>query len=375
MTSTLAHLLATSPDEAPDSLAALVSDALGVRTDGSAVVTELAYQDAPATGGLYRVAGTGDDGAPWSLFCKLLQHVRHWPGLVQLPPEVQASFAQELPWRAELQLWDPVQLATFPDGLRAPQLFRLIDLGDDRLAVWQEDITHDHGSWDLAGFARAGRLLGRWNARSTTPDALAVVADLPPGYALRKYAETAIPHRGLGPLADDALWSHPWLAEHGDLRADLLDLGARIPELLDALDATVQCAPHGDACPQNLLWPASTDDLVVIDLSFRSSHALGFDLGQLLVGLVHAGLQSPSTLPETAHAVLTEYVAGLHEEGIVDQDDAAARGFANSVLLRSGFDGLRYELMSDGSDEARRTFDDRIALARFLVEHHRAIVG
>lgn len=29
---------------------------------------------------------------------------------------------------------------------------------------------------------------------------------------------------------------------------------------------------------------------VVIDVSFRSPHALGFGLGQLLVGLVHAGI-------------------------------------------------------------------------------------
>ena len=52
-----------------------------------------------------------------------------------------------------------------------------------------------------------------------------------------------------------------------------------------------QAMPHGDASPQNLLVPASAPDrFVAIDVGMRTPHAIGFDLGQLLVGLVHAGV-------------------------------------------------------------------------------------
>lgn len=377
MAATPADLLATSPDDAPEALAALVHDALGVRIDGAVEVTAVDYvHDAPATGGLYRIAGRTETGEGWSVFCKVLQHVRHWPQLALLPAELRDALVEQLPWRSELQLWDADQLATFPVGLRAPRLFRLVDLGDDRLAAWQEEVPHERNGWDLDRFARAGRLLGRWNARSTTPRALAVLGGFPPGYALRMYVENAVIHRGLRVLADDELWSHPQLAGHGDLRHDLLGLGARIPELLDSLDAMVQCAPHGDACPQNLLCALdSPDTLVVIDLSFRSSHALGFDLGQLLVGLVHAGARRASTLPETAQLIAREYVAGLEDEGISGRADAAARGFATSALLRSGFDSFRYDLIGDPSEAARRTFAERVELARFLLDQYRTIVG
>jgi hypothetical protein len=114
---------------------------------------------------------------------------------------------------------------------------------------------------------------------------------------------------------------------------------------------------------------------VVIDLSFRSAHALGFDLGQLLVGLVHAGLLPATSMPPVATTILREYVAGLHETGITDADEDAAHGFATGVLLRSGFDGFRYELLDSEDPGAREAFDERIAMSRFLVRQFHDLVG
>lgn len=376
MAPSLAFLLGVADDEADGALAGLVGEALGVEVDGPTALETVDYEyDSPATGGLFRVRGKGADGSDWSMFCKLIQHVRHWPKIVLMPAEIRADFADRLPWESELQLWDPAVLDSFPPGLRAPALYRLIDLGDDRKAIWQEDVAHDHADWDLDRFARAARLLGRWNARSTSPAAHAVVAEFPPGFALRMYATNAVAYRGLMPLEDDALWSHPWLVEHAELRADLRDLGGRIPELLDFLDLLPQCTPHGDASPQNLLSPPGTEEFVVIDLSFRSTHALGFDLGQLLLGLVHAGTRPAAALPETAATILRAYQAGLRDEGITDADDAAARGFATGVLLRSGFDGFRYDLIEVGTAEARAAFDERVVMSRFLVDQFRSLVG
>jgi hypothetical protein len=329
-------------------------------------VVDYAY-GSPATGGLFRLRGTG-----WSWFCKVLQHVRHWPGLSQMPADVAAEFSATFPWRSELELWDEVYASRMPQGFRPPELHGVVDLGDDRLAVWMEDVPLAAPSCELDLFERAARHLGRWNARCSEPEALAA-CDLPPGYGLRMYAERAVAFRGLAPLADDALWSHPWLVGHGDLRTDLRALGPQIPAMLDRLDGYVQAVPHGDASPQNLLVPIDAPEtFVVIDPSFRSPHALGFDLGQLLVGLTHAGQVPAAMLPDIAARIVPAYLAGLSDEGVTGLDDEVRDGFATSVMLRSGFDGLLLETLGSETDGARHAFDQRLVMTRFLVDQYAA---
>ena len=139
--------------------------------------------------------------------------------------------------------------------------------------------------------------------------------------------------------------------------------------MLDRLDGYVQALPHGDASPQNLLVPADDPDtFVAIDPSFTTPHALGFDLGQLLVGLVHAGEVPAAMLPDIASTIVSAYQAGLAVEGITDQDEAARDGFVTSVMLRSGFDSFLFDLI--GSDDAgeRHAFYERVALSRFIAD-------
>lgn len=376
---TLAALLGTEPETVDAVLGELVVEATGLlpSPEATRLSTVTHSMGSPATGGVYRISGTAVDGSGWSLFCKVLQHVRHWRDLRLLPPEIASHFADTFPWRSELELWDPRVQASLPTGLRAPDLLGLVEFPDDRVAVWQEDIAEAVVEWDDARFARAAHLLGRWNARSTTPEVLAV-SDLPPGFALRMYAERAVAARGLAPLRDEALWAHPWLVEHRDLAADLTRLGARIPSLLDRLDSFVQTLPHGDASPQNLLVPAHDEaELLVIDVSFRSPHALGFDLGQLLVGLVHSDVVPASRLPAITAAIVPAYVAGLAAEGLTTGLDQVPEAFATSVLLRSGFDGFLYGEIGDAApaDAPSASFTQRIELTRFLVDHFADTVG
>ena len=348
--------------------ATLVAQALG-RDGGRTDFEVVSYTfGSPATGGLYRLRGEG-----WSLFCKVLHHPKHWPLLQMLPPEAQAGFLNGFPWRIELDLWEPAVVASLPDGMRPPALHRVVDLGDDRLAVWMEDVAECVEPWDLDRYARAGRALGRWNARSRTAELL---GDLPPGFALRMYAETAIGLRGLAPLDDDALWSHPWLADHSDLRARLRDLGSRLPELLDRLDHLPQAMPHGDASPQNLLIPVDAPTtFVVIDIGMRTPHAMGFDLGQLLVGLVHAGAVPAADLPAIAACIVPAYVDGLRTEGDITSEADVSAGFAISALLRSGFDSFLYDLIAQPTDEHAHTFAERVALCRFLADQAEPVLG
>ncbi len=317
----------------------------------------------PATGGLYRLHGPG-----WTWFGKLLQHVRHWPSLPLLPPEVAADFVSDFPWRSELVLWDQRFCGRMPTGLRPPVLHGLVELPDDRVMVWMEDVTQSAAAPDLDRFGRAAHLLGRWNARCADAEALDV-CEHPPGFALRMYAAKAVVPRGLGPLADEELWAHAWLEGHQALRSDLQHLGSLIPAMLDRLDTHVQALHHGDASPQNLLVPESDPDtFVVIDPSFTSPHALGFDLGQLLVGLVHAGEIAAARMPDIVSVIVPAYQEGLAAEGIADQADAAYDGFVTSLMIRSGFDSFLFDLIGSDDPADRHAFDERVALSRFVTD-------
>lgn len=345
-------------------------DLLGhLRPPGPGVLEPVACDSgSPATGGLHRLRGDG-----WTWFCKVLQHVRHWPGLALMPPEHAAAFPDLFPWRSELEMWDPAWAATMPEGLRLPQLHGIVDLGDDRLAVWMEHVEEAPTPTDVASYARTAHLLGRWNARCADPDLLAT-STFPPGFALRMYVDHSVAIRGVPPLTDDALWEHPWMRPHADLRAGLLAIAPEIPRILDDLDACRQAMPHGDASPQNLLVDrGAPEERVVIDLSFRSPAALGFDLGQLLVGLTHAGRMPAVRLPEIAAAIVPAYLEGLAAEGLVADEGEVRWAFAAATLLRSGYDGFRHDLLDRGGEHARHHCEERIAMCRVLWQQYLAV--
>jgi len=93
------------------------------------------------------------------------------------------------------------------------------------------------------------------------------------GTGLRYYSQSRVELSGLPLLERDEVWAHPLVAGAVDdrLRADLRTLGARVPELLDGMDALPQALPHGDASPQNLLVPADDPGtFVAIDVSFQN---------------------------------------------------------------------------------------------------------
>ncbi|HLT62317.1 MAG TPA: hypothetical protein VK020_14055, partial [Microlunatus sp.] len=115
-------------------------EAFGAETAAEGNLETVPYlSGALATGALHRLRGTTIDGRPWSLFCKVLQHVQHWPMLPLMPPEIAADLVN-VPWRTELELWSPLIMKTLPDELRTPRLYRLVELPEDRVAVWQEDV-------------------------------------------------------------------------------------------------------------------------------------------------------------------------------------------------------------------------------------------
>ena len=341
----------------------------------------------PSTEALLRVFGTATlpTGAPetytveWSCFVKKLQSVRHSPIIEFVPEQFRASFIKHMPWQLEIAVHRSGIADLLPDGLRLPKAYRIDLYDDDRGALWMENVVQEPGPWPLERFERAAYLLGRLSARRQPH---LVEPLLPrdgvnePGHALRHYTSGRVLMGAVPALADPETWRHPSLAAAvfhlGDhrLRDDLLGLAARLPAVLDALDALPQCYQHGDASPQNLLVPkGKPDEFVVIDWGFDCPQAVGFDLGQLLVGLAHAGELAPEALPLVHKAILKAFLAGLAEDGMEATEEQVLYGYLGSLLARATFTALPLEQLSKPGDTATLAmFEERVMLTRALVD-------
>jgi hypothetical protein len=331
----------------------------------------------PSTESLHRVFGTDAAGVEWSCFVKKLQSVRHWPMMHQLPEEFRALFIHNLPWQLEIAVHRSDIVELLPEGMRLPTAYRIDVYDDDRATLWMENVVQDWGPWPIERFERAAYLLGRLSARRQphlVEPFLAREHVTTPGVGLRFYSEGRVRGAALPALADPETWRHPLLGAAvcnlGDhrLRDDLLELGARIPAVLDTLEALPQCYQHGDASPQNLLVPRDKpDEFVVIDWGFDCPQAVGFDLGQLLIGLAHAGELAPEALPVVHKVILKAFQEGLAVEGLQVSEEEVLYGYLGSLLVRSAFTALPLELFGK-ADASLELFEQRVQLTRALVD-------
>ena len=146
-------------------LVAVVSDVLGhpARPKDWTVLPAGYEARSISTGALLRIRGTTHEEEPWSIFVKILQSPRHWPLIDVIPPELRQGVIDTFPWRDEADVLRSDLPDRLPPGLRTPRLLRVDDLGDDRLAMWLEDITPadtpgtSNGSSGQPGCSGAGR--------------------------------------------------------------------------------------------------------------------------------------------------------------------------------------------------------------------------
>lgn len=351
-----------------DQLDGIVSAAVGrpavvTRWDAEPVPYE---SGSPATGTLARVRGLTAEGQSWSVFLKVLQHPRHWRLLDRMPDHLRAHFLGNFPWRAELSAWEPTFLSHLPVGLRVPELYRVVELPEDRVAVWMEDVAVSAQPWTADRFVMAAGVLGALAANRRDPELL-TACPVPPGYGLRRYYDAVRPV--LPWLQSHDLWRHPMLATSGgtSLRADLLELAAAAPTILDQLDALPQAFPHGDASPQNLLVPLTAPDtLVAIDVAFQCPLAVGFDLAQLLVGLVHAGQMPASDLPAIHQLLAAAYFDGMNQGKRPAALAEIKSGYIGSLVIRAAFTSLPFrEPISSLTDDY---LHQRMMLTRFITD-------
>jgi hypothetical protein len=342
----------------------------------------------PSTEALLRVSGTARlaDGTTtrWSSFVKKLQSPRHWSQIELVPEQIREQFIQNLPWRLEIAAHESDLSTLLPEGMRLPTLYRLDEHDDERAAIWMENVDQAPGPWPLERFERAAYLLGRLSARRQPHLVKPLVPRgnvETPGVGLRYYTNGRVMMGALPALAAAETWRHPLLAaavcttgDHG-LKDDLLELAERLPAVLDGLDALPQTYQHGDASPQNLLVARDNEDeFVVIDWGFDCPQAVGFDLGQLLVGLAHAGELAPSTLPLIHRAIVAAFMQGLAADGMTVSEEEVLYGYLGSLMCRATFTALPLEILNaTGNASTAAIFEQRVLLTRALVDLVRPI--
>ncbi|HVL83028.1 MAG TPA: hypothetical protein VM367_01855 [Pseudonocardia sp.] len=263
------------------------------------------------------VSGTarGTDGEKhlYAFFVKVVQPWASSPLSHHVPEPLRTTLAPLVPWRTEPDLYRSDLRDRLPAGLTVPRAFGVYDLDDDAGAIWLELVPDRPVSWDLDRHRHAAYLLGRLAA---SPSVAPLATRVPPGRTARGYADVWLAHNVIPDLRDDDFWRRPLVAHafDADLRARMLAAVDALPRLLDELDSFPMTTAHGDACTRNLLGTDGTG-FMMIDFGFWGTDPVGFDLGQLLLGQVHAGERSARTLPELEKACVPAYVDGLRDEG------------------------------------------------------------
>ena len=369
----------------PAELSTLVDGVAGRPVPDPVVKAEPLAHDpgSPATAGVWRVTVTGDGTTTvaCTFFVKLVRDIRLWPGLSRLPGDAaRAEFVAYYPWRYELDIHQAGIAAVLPGGLRTPALHLVTRPDDSHLGLWCEYVEQRAGDWTLADYRLAARLLGQLAARrrdgAAVNDALPAIAREPRS-ALRFYTELRVLSGLVPALQAGRLWEYPVLREAlrqaGDpaLPADMLALGERLPRLLDLLDKLPQTYAHGDASPQNLLLPAGEPGTIAaIDWGFGTLLPVGFDLGQLLVGLAHATSSDLSRLPAIDAEIFPAYLDGLAREGYQADPAEVRAGYLGSLAARSALCAIPVELLADGPPRAEVTalFTRRLRLTRLMLD-------
>jgi len=358
---TLAGMVARLYDVDPQRLRILESTA-----------AEFAY-DLPAitTGGRYVVRGTWEadgDVAPYALFVKVVHAFSRSILFESVPEHLREIADASVPWRTEPLAYRSDLADRLPAGLTMPPTLAVVDLDDTSSAIWLPLLDVVATVWDEARYEWAAYLLGRM---SGSPRVAELGCLGPRLFRLSDYADGRLAHQVIPTLLDDEIWRHPLVAgAFGDgLRDRLRAAAAEVPAYVEEVMSLPQLPAHGDACPNNLLSTAGSDDITLIDYGFWMPMPAGADLGQLLIGEVQLGRDRAGDLAARDDALVAAYVRGLRDEGCEIPESVVRRAHALHLLLMSGLSALPVELLDQPpSPELEALVADRAAIARFCLD-------
>lgn len=360
-------------DVPDDVLAGMVADLLRVDVVDlvSSVAVEFAYElPALTTAGRYAVTGSAVVGGESRRFAFFVKHVHEWsrsPLFASVPAELREVARAGVPWRTEAEVYASDLAGHLPDGLAMPRALGVHEIDESSYAVWLEVVpTYDAG-WDLARYARAAHLMGRFAGSRHVREVAAAVSH---PFTIRSYTEGRFKNQVLPMLLDDGIWQHPVVAgAFTGLRDRMRRAATGVDAVTDELLAMPHLAGHGDACPNNLLLTEGHDGFTLIDFGFFTVLPVGFDLGQLLVGDVQIGRRDATDLAARDATMLAAYRDGLAAEG-VDVDAATLRrAHALQVALFTGLSALPFELLEVApTPEVHRLAADRAAITSFCLD-------
>lgn len=354
---------------------AVGEDPADVAVTGSEACVVPYALDAITTAGRYWVTARATTPRGERSVRLFVKHVQSWarsPFFQFVPEELRAMAVRSVPWRTEPLVYQSDLHRRLPPGLTMPVALHVAFLDETSAAIWLPALDVVEHDWETDDFVTAAYLLGRL-AGSADVAELAALGDADGGpRTVRTYVDGRLAAQVAPALHSDELWQAPWVAAayDADLQARLVRMLADVPSFVDELEAGPVGTAHGDACPNNLLRTAGSDDLTLIDYGFFSRQCVGFDLGQLVVGDVQIGRRDAATLPETDAGCLSAYVEGLRAEGVTVETDSVARAHALHLMI---FTGLSAPLMDPPAPEADpgaldHEAHERAAISAFCLE-------
>jgi hypothetical protein len=285
----------------------------------------------PVTAGIYRFAGSAQDGdvqVPWSAILKVLQSPANvgYTNFGEKDDQTHWNY-----WKRELFVYQSGLLDTLPRGMTAPRCFGVFELPGDVAWLWLEDIIDSYGGvWSLERYALTAHHLGQFNGRYLSECPL-------PDFS---WLSKNIIQQWVSLSEWQSLsWDHPRVLEHyprsavNPFRRMLLE-NERFRAELARLPKTV-C--HGDTYPTNFMSrfiPGTQEQTVALDWALVGIGALGEDLGQLVLG---AQMNLKEIRQEEIDKSLFEsYLDGLRESGCRIDPQWVRFGYAASAALRVG---------------------------------------
>lgn len=312
----------------------------------------------PVTRGVYRVSGTA----------RLGTRELGWSGILKVmaSPDFNIAIYNDVShpvyWKREVLAYQSGLLADLPGGLEAPRCLGVFEQQDGSIWLWIEEVKERFGvRWPLEQYARAARVLGRFNG--------AYLAERPiPAYPwlLRNGSPRGLIDHSTNirdVVADHRTWSHPSVcsAFPSSMRERLLQLWSDREVLLNVLDCIPQTLCHLDAWRSNLFTPDGADGekrLIAIDWAFPGRAAVGTDIGDLFApsfGMFRCDYTEPSLLDE---AVFESYMEGLREAGWYGERHLVRFAFAAYVALKYT---CIIPWLADALDESRHTPWERLS--------------
>ena len=334
------------------------------------------------TGGLWRVQGTarpsgsadspaGAAPLPFSTVVKVIQSPLLWPGIGQVPPHMRDELVRQYPWRTEALVYASELAGALPDGGRLPQVYAINGLDEQRTAIWLEDVSGTSAPWAEETFAAAANWLGRLAGSRSVRDAAPVLDAARDAQKLRYFVEGVGTMVLIPALRSEELWRVPAVAASATpgLVAGLRAVAGRAYGLVEEMVAMDQLPAHGDAGPQNFMLQPGGRPFAVIDWGMFRGACPGFDLSQLLSGLVNDGVMGGTELGRLGPACVAAYTEGLADSGTPVPEYVVRRGHALSMALFTGLTAVASpRLQEPDSEELRAYMAGRMEMAGYLLE-------